>query len=125
MKVVCSKCGGDIDTGYRCVKCGHSMLPQTGGSQTAAAIVAASATKCLCPDCRRWGGEDCPRAKAEEEVLERQRSEGVASLRQIIDEMTGYATCIARGTDVSSVNIINWANRLEALEKGKDHATRG
>ena len=33
MKVQCSKCGGDTDTGFTCVKCGHSMQPHTGGIQ--------------------------------------------------------------------------------------------
>lgn len=36
MQVQCSKCGGDTDTGFRCVKCGHSMQPHTGGTQPTA-----------------------------------------------------------------------------------------
>ena len=34
MKILCSKCGGATDTGFNCVKCGHSMQPQTGGTQS-------------------------------------------------------------------------------------------
>ena len=34
MQVQCSKCGGDTDTSFRCVKCGHPMQPHTGGTQT-------------------------------------------------------------------------------------------
>lgn len=30
---LCFKCGGDTDTGFRCVKCGHSMQPHTIGTQ--------------------------------------------------------------------------------------------
>ena len=29
----CSKCGGDTDTGFTCVRCGHSMQPLIGGTQ--------------------------------------------------------------------------------------------
>ena len=51
MQVQCSKCGGDTDTGFRCVKCGHSMQPHTGGTQTT--------------DTQQRKGEICPSCKSE------------------------------------------------------------
>jgi hypothetical protein len=48
MQVQCSLCGGDTDTGYRCVKCGHSMQPQG----TMAAAGSASGNRQMAQLCR-------------------------------------------------------------------------
>lgn len=49
---LCYNCGGELDTGFRCVKCGFFCMPQTGGTQlTDTQQRHAARAKATFPDC--------------------------------------------------------------------------
>lgn len=52
----CSKCGGELDTGFECNECGHDMLPEIKAAEISgkhSSVITMCGPRATCPD----GGE--------------------------------------------------------------------
>lgn len=48
MFIFCSKCGGDLDTGYRCIKCGAHEPPPQDDDTTAGSMKSSVRVDAVC-----------------------------------------------------------------------------
>ena len=65
--------------------------------------------ECLCRTCKLYGCEDCPRGKAEEEVMHIKQSASVEKIKKIVekeldcglDDIIHYAICTDIAKEIS------------------------